>query len=137
MSTSDPAAHPDVRAALAALHELYATPPALGDCLMFSAHVDERDVSVTLAFETRQLPDRPRPEWGGKPYNTFVFSLVFGGAAGLRVHGLLADERREVSLEPLPDGRLAVSVVGPHRSLTFTAATLALADPAVRLSGGV
>ncbi|WP_234332447.1 hypothetical protein [Streptomyces sp. NRRL S-87] len=127
-------------------------PAGATTCCTYDEHGHLTSVTDALGGTTRirtdraGLPVRPgrlphhavrRRQHVDVPYNTFVFSLVFGGVAGLRVRGLLADERREVSLEPLPDGRLAVSVVGPHRSLAFTAATLAFAAPAVRLQGGV
>ncbi|MFJ7154394.1 Imm50 family immunity protein [Streptomyces sp. NPDC101118] len=130
MSTSDPGP-------LAALHDLYDTPPGLAECRLFSVHVDERDVSVTLRFETSALPDRPRPAWTGRPYNTFCFSLLFSGVAALRLRGLLADGESETSLRPTEDDRLAVTVAGPHRLIEFTAATATLAAPEVRLHGSL
>ncbi|MEV8531993.1 Imm50 family immunity protein [Streptomyces sp. NPDC051211] len=112
-------------------------PPALGDCLLFSVHIDERDTSVTLGFETRELPTRPKAEWAGTVYNTFVFSVLFPRVAGLSLRGILAEEHREVSLTPAPEGRIAVSVTGPHRSLEFTAAGARVVGTAVRLQGGL
>ncbi|QES47704.1 hypothetical protein DEJ50_07625 [Streptomyces venezuelae] len=120
------------------LTELYGgRPPELGDCLLFSVHIDERDASVTLGFETRELPARPKAEWAGTVYNTFFFSLVFPGVAGLRVRGVLAEEHREVSLAAAPGGRIAVSVTGPHRSLAFTAGGCGVIGVGVRLQGGL
>ncbi|MER5929377.1 Imm50 family immunity protein [Streptomyces sp. NPDC002054] len=119
------------------LYELYDSPPDLGGCLMFSAHIDERDTSVTLGFQTDRLPDRPRPEWADTTYNTFVFSLVFREVAELRIRGILAEAQREVSLVPGPEGRIAVSVTGPHRSIAFTAGDCGVTGVGVRLQGGV
>ncbi|MFG2297742.1 Imm50 family immunity protein [Streptomyces sp. NPDC048603] len=119
------------------LAELYDAPPDPGACRMFSVHVDERDASVTLGFETGLLPARPRPEWAGTAYNTFVFSMVFRAVADLRVRGILADAEREMSLEPGPEGRLEVSVTGSSRSVTFTAGDCGVAGVGVRLQGAV
>ncbi|WUW86846.1 immunity 50 family protein [Streptomyces sp. NBC_01451] len=55
-------------------------------------HIDERDDSVTLGFDTRAFPVNLPPEWRGKGFNAFEFHLFFTGVTGLRVTGWGASE---------------------------------------------
>lgn len=112
------------------LAALYETPPDLSSCPLYYVHVDERDTSVTLGFETRQLPDHPRPGWGEKQYNTLSFFVVFTGVDELRMAGIAAEhpDRRDrtVRVTRTDTGRQQVSVTSDNRTLAFSAAASAV-----------
>uniref|UniRef100_A0AAU2JU00 Immunity 50 family protein n=1 Tax=Streptomyces sp. NBC_00049 TaxID=2903617 RepID=A0AAU2JU00_9ACTN len=130
--------HRDLWPELAALYD---TPPELSSCPLYSVHVDERDTSLTLGFETGRLPDRPKPEWAGSPYDTFVFFLLFTGVEELRMTGIAAEDPalsdREVGVTVTDAGRLRVSVTSGSRSLTFSAAASTVALTRVYLQGPI
>lgn len=96
------------------LTALYETPPDLSSCPLYYVHVDERDTSVTLGFETARLPDRPRAEWVGKRYDTVRFFVVFTGVDELRITGIAAEppdaRDRTVRVVVADTGRQQVSV---------------------------
>ncbi|WP_432085000.1 Imm50 family immunity protein [Streptomyces sp. bgisy095] len=121
------------------LAALYETPPDLSSCPLYYVHVDERDTSVTLGFETSLLPDRPRAEWEGERYDTVRFFVVFTGVDGLRVTGIAAEHPdardRAVDVVVNGTGRQRVSVSSGSRSLAFSAAASAVTLIRVYLQG--
>ncbi|MFD5624448.1 Imm50 family immunity protein [Streptomyces yangpuensis] len=122
------------------LAALYDTPPELSTCPLYYVHVDERDTSVTLGFETARLPDRPEPDWEHGAYNTLRFFVVFTGVEDLRMTGLAAgppDGCDPVRLDAGGGGRLRVAVTGPSRSLSFSAAASAVTRTRVYLQGSL
>ncbi|MFI1282722.1 MULTISPECIES: Imm50 family immunity protein [unclassified Streptomyces] len=123
------------------LAALYATPPDLSTCPLYYVHVDERDTSVTLGFETGRLPDHPRPEWEEKPYNTLLFFVMFTGVDELRVTGIAAEhpDRRDrtVRVTRTGSGRQQVAVTSDNRTLAFSAAASAVIRSRVYLQGPI
>ncbi|MFB7177618.1 Imm50 family immunity protein [Streptomyces sp. NPDC056257] len=121
------------------LAALYETPPELSSCPLYYVHVDERDTSVTLGFETQKLPDHPDPQWAEKRYDTLRFFVVFTGVDGLRMTGLAAEHPdgsdRAVRVAVTGTGRQEVSVTSGKRALTFSAAASAVAQSRVYLQG--
>ncbi|MFC8270417.1 Imm50 family immunity protein [Streptomyces cinereoruber] len=123
------------------LAALYETPPDLSSCPLYYVHVDERDTSVTLGFETSRLPDHPRPEWEGKQHNTLRFFVVFTGVDELRVTGIAAEHPdardRTVDVVVTDTGRQRVSVTSANRSLAFSAEASAVSRIRVYLQGSL
>ncbi|MFF4099975.1 Imm50 family immunity protein [Streptomyces sp. NPDC001903] len=118
------------------LAALYEVPPEPGSCALHDVHIDERDTSVTLAFETARLPDHPLPEWGGA-YNTLYFWVVFTGVGDLRISGILAEAERTFRITGTPRGRQEVEVVGGTRSIRFSAAGSRVSRVRVGLQGAL
>ncbi len=121
------------------LAALYETQPHLSSCPLYYVHVDERETSVTLGFETPRLPDHPRAEWEGKRYNTVRFFVVFTGVDKLRITGIAAESPdrhdRTVGVVVTDTGRQQVSVTSENRSITFSAVTSAVTRIRVYLQG--
>ncbi|MEV7558059.1 Imm50 family immunity protein [Streptomyces sp. NPDC089795] len=120
------------------LQALYGASPVpdLDTCDFFYIHIDERETSVTLGFETQQLPPHPEPEWSQKAYNTLRFWIEFTGVTELRVAGLLAEAERAVRITQ--DGSptsLRVSVESERRSISFTATSARVSHTRVYLQG--
>ncbi|MFJ8195415.1 Imm50 family immunity protein [Streptomyces sp. NPDC096152] len=78
--------------------QLLASPEHLGElydgrlpspqtCDLFYVHIDEREKSVTLGFDTREFPVNPPEQWVLKRFNAFEFYLVFTGVEDLWVTG--------------------------------------------------
>lgn len=120
---------------------LYDVPPDLSTCPLYYVHVDERDTSVTLGFETSRLPDHPKPEWEEGSYNTLRFFVVFIGVEGLRMTGIAAEQPerhdRTVRVTGTAAGRQQVSVTSGTRSISFTAETSQVAHTRVYLQGSL
>ncbi|MFJ2822334.1 Imm50 family immunity protein [Streptomyces toxytricini] len=119
------------------LQALYGTHPVpdLNTCHSFHVHVDERDTSVTLGFETQQLPPHPKPEWTAKAYNTLCFWLEFTGVSDLRVHGILAEAERSVRITH--GDTIRVAIHSNTRSMAFTATTARVSHTRVYLQGPI
>jgi hypothetical protein len=110
------------------LGELYggAQPPS-GACDLFYLHIDEREGSVTLGFDTRSLPANPPVEWEGEDFNAVEFYLVFTDVEGLRATGWGAPEARAIDLT-FPDGGLLEVALGSEESgVAFRASAVRLA----------
>lgn len=117
------------------LGELYAdSPPSLDECELFYVHVDERDDSVTLGFDTGRLPSHPAPEWHEKPYNRFEFYLLFSGVMDFRVGKWTDTEAREVDITVTPGGVISVSLGRDDSGINFRASSMRLVHTRVYLA---
>ncbi|ORT57882.1 Imm50 family immunity protein [Streptomyces sp. CB03238] len=95
----------------------YTSPPNLSECRLDYTQIDEREASVTLAFETSALPSNPPADWKGREYNTVEFYLKFTGVKKLRVAGWDFTVRdAEVTLSRCGDEgiRVSLATVGSH-----------------------
>ncbi|MFC8176866.1 Imm50 family immunity protein [Streptomyces sp. NPDC057242] len=123
------------------LAALYETPPDLSSCPLYYVHVDERDTSVALGFETSRLPDHPRPEWEREQHNTLRFFVVFTGVDELRITGITTEDPdardRTVDIVVTDTGRQRVSVTSEKRSLTFSASASTVTQIRVYLQGSL
>ncbi|WRZ89637.1 immunity 50 family protein [Streptomyces sp. NBC_01007] len=98
-------------------------------------HIDERETSVTLGFDTRILPVNAPVEWHEKGFNAFEFHLVFGGVEGLRVTGWNATAAGNIDMI-VREGVFEV-VLGPAESgIAFRASTARLARTRAYLASG-
>jgi len=105
------------------LGELYdGTPPPTDACDLFYVHIDEREDSVTLGFDTRAFPVNLPPEWRGKDFNAFEFHLFFTGVTGLRVTGWGAPEAKKTALTAHDGGHFDVNLGSETSGITFRAA---------------
>jgi hypothetical protein len=97
------------------------SPPKPEDCHLFYVHLDERDKSVTLGFETRQMPAEIPEEWAGNQFNTAEFYLVFADVAGFQANGWGASEARHVRLIVREDGLFEVTLGTTASGIWFQA----------------
>ncbi|MFI5685745.1 Imm50 family immunity protein [Streptomyces sp. NPDC051636] len=74
------------------------SPPSPDECNLFYVHLDERGRSVTLGFETRNLPETRPEDWVAKGFNALEFYLVFTDVQGIQVTGWGAAQAKEKSL---------------------------------------
>ncbi|WP_329349631.1 immunity 50 family protein [Streptomyces sp. NBC_01261] len=95
-------------------------------CDLFYLHIDERENSATLGFDTRSLPSNPPAEWEGKGFNAFEYYLVFVDVAGLRVTGWGPAEAREVDLTAQEDGSVKVVLGTETSGVRFQASAVRL-----------
>lgn len=104
------------------LTDVYSTAPALEHCKLNYLHFDERGTSATLGLSTDELPDRPLPEWGAKPYNSLTFYLVCESITELSLNGW-EYPTPALQLAPAKDGVEGVRVAAEDErsSLHFTA----------------
>jgi hypothetical protein len=117
-----------------ALTDLYDAIPPLSTCDLLTLLVDERGDSVTIGFETAELPTRPPAEWDGAPYNTVEFALRFTDITDLRISGWDAGARHGITVGLHQDGRIRVRVDRPGTRLSFTASTATVARPRAYLA---
>ncbi|MFD6359093.1 Imm50 family immunity protein [Streptomyces roseolus] len=107
------------------VREIFTDLPDLERCDLFFCHIDERDVSVTLGFDTRHVP-APVLEEPGEPgrakANAFEFFLTFTSVTDLRISGWGGNTRRSVHIDRAPSSEgIAVSVESPTEHLSFRA----------------
>jgi hypothetical protein len=110
-----------------AVTDAYITPPALNECKLYYMQIDEREASVTLAFETSALPSNPPAEWAGREYNTVEFTLKFTDVCSLRVNGWTISARdADVALSVHGDEAVSVAIEAADSHLGFAASTSCL-----------
>ncbi|WSP77536.1 immunity 50 family protein [Streptomyces sp. NBC_01236] len=102
-------------------------PPSPDACDPFYVHIDERENSVTLGFDTRRFPANPPAEWEGKKLNAFEFYLVFAEVEGLQATGWGAAEAKEIHLATHGGGLFEVVLGSEGSGIAFRAATARLA----------
>ncbi|MDT0455983.1 Imm50 family immunity protein [Streptomyces sp. DSM 41527] len=102
--------------------------PDLGGCDLFSVHIDERDVGLTLGVDLLRLPDKLLPEWEGKNFNAFTFFLTFTMIDELHVDGWRYTPKRSVEIGRRGERRIWVEIRGQGESVKFTA-------DAIKMSG--
>ncbi|MHC5262615.1 Imm50 family immunity protein [Streptomyces sp. UC4497] len=107
--------------------DLYDLLPELSCCDLFYVHIDERENSVTLGFDTSYLPVRPFPEWQARDFNAFEFHLRFSSISELRVSGWAAPAQKTVLMAAGDHGGLQFSARGPGSLLEFTAGQVEVA----------
>ncbi|MER7107057.1 Imm50 family immunity protein [Streptomyces sp. NPDC000229] len=101
----------------------YTSPPNLSECRLHYTQIDEREASVTLAFETSALPSSPPADWKRREYNTVEFYLKFTGVKKLRVAGWDFTIRdAEVTLSRCGDEGIQVSLAAVGSHIDFMAA---------------
>ncbi|MFG2756999.1 Imm50 family immunity protein [Streptomyces wuyuanensis] len=103
------------------LTEVFSEVPALGHCFLYSVHIDERDRGITLGFDTRSVPDRPRPEWLRTEFNAFEFFLTFTQVTELSLHGWDSVTDRTAELSRSPRGGITVHVANSREAISFHA----------------
>ncbi|MFJ9173744.1 Imm50 family immunity protein [Streptomyces sp. NPDC102360] len=101
--------------------DLYDSAPELSSCDLFYVHIDERESSVTLGFDTSHFPARPLPEWQAREFNAFEFHLRFDSVSELNVSGWSAPAQKTVRMSADDDGVLRFSARGPESLLEFSA----------------
>lgn len=118
------------------LGELYdGAPPPTDACDLFYVHIDEREDSVTLGFDTRVFPVNVPPEWREKNFNAFEFHLFFTGVAGLRVTGWGASEAKVIDLTARDGGHFDVALGSEASGIAFRAAGARLTRTRAYLAG--
>ncbi|MEI5033166.1 Imm50 family immunity protein [Streptomyces sp. S1A(2023)] len=103
------------------MYSSYEEEPDLNQCDLFHILADERGDSITLGFQTDQIPVHIKPEWEGKEYNSFTFYLVFSGVQELAIQGWAAPARKRVSMRRDLDENLTVTVTSEGSSVEFRA----------------
>ncbi|MFF8945392.1 Imm50 family immunity protein [Streptomyces sp. NPDC014864] len=119
------------------LGELYGgNPPSVEACDLFYVHIDERENSVTLGFDTREFPVSPPREWTERALNAFEFYLVFTGVSDLWITGWGASEAKQVTIGH-SDGHVFEVVLGSDTSgVGFRASAARLAKTRAYLASG-
>ncbi|MEU6277370.1 Imm50 family immunity protein [Streptomyces populi] len=118
------------------LGKLYgSTPPPADSCDPFHVHIDERENSVTLGFDTRVMPVQAPAEWREKRFNAFEFHLVFAGVSGLRVTGWDAAAAGRIDMA-VREEDFEVTLGSPESGIVFHASTARLARTHAYLASG-
>ncbi|UIX31125.1 Imm50 family immunity protein [Streptomyces sp. GQFP] len=107
------------------LGELYdGVPPSTDAYDLFYVHIDEREDSVTLGFDTRAFPVN------------LPFHLFFTGVTGLRVTGWGASEVKAIDLTAHDGGHFDVALGSEASGITFRAAAARLTRTRAYLAWG-
>jgi hypothetical protein len=106
--------------------ETLSAPPKLGDCRLVSCHIDERDTSVTLGFDTRRVPDSSIPGSDESQANALEFFVTFTSVTGLHVTGWGGGPGGSVRLSRSEDGGIAVFVDSSSGEISFQGRTALL-----------
>ncbi|MFJ9577651.1 Imm50 family immunity protein [Streptomyces sp. NPDC101191] len=113
-----------------------ATNLPLASCELFYLQIDERERSVTIGFETPNLPPHPPASWGERPYNMFEFYLEFTDVSGLSISGWAASARAGIAFEAHGSRSVRVSIRHADTHLHFTATGSSVSRLHPYLAGG-
>ncbi|MHC8303871.1 Imm50 family immunity protein [Pseudomonas sp. PB3P13] len=100
---------------------------------LFSIVVDNNQSVVTLAFDIRDLPDKPPKKWVLNEYNACRIGISCSEFEGLMIKNLPTDEIFRLSIAK-KNSRTVVSATSASSSINFTASFLTLRDPSVYLT---
>ncbi|GGW58631.1 Imm50 family immunity protein [Streptomyces xantholiticus] len=106
--------------------ETLGVPPELDDCTLDSCHIDERDTSVTLGFDTRRVPDGSIPGSAESQANALEFFVTFTSVEELRITGWASAAGGAVSMSRSESGGIAVSIDSSAWRISFQARTALL-----------
>ncbi|WP_443071658.1 Imm50 family immunity protein [Streptomyces sp. WMMC940] len=115
------------------LEDIYTKVPALSDCFLFYFHIDERN-GVTLGFDTRSIPDRPRPEWVRKNFNAFEFFVTFSQVRELSISGWNSITNRSVTLARSTRDGISVRIENSSESISLEAESASVCHSRVYLA---
>ncbi|MEU6703379.1 Imm50 family immunity protein [Streptomyces wuyuanensis] len=115
------------------LGEIYTKVPPLSDCFLFYFHIDERN-GVTLGFDTRSLPDRPRPEWLRTNFNAFEFFVTFNRVKHLSITGWNSITHRSVTLARSTRDGVSVRIENSSESISLEAESASVCHSRVYLA---
>ncbi|WP_416975126.1 Imm50 family immunity protein [Streptomyces sp. 4F14] len=108
--------------------------PAPEECKPYYVHVDERGSSVTVGFETRNIPSRPDREWRGGDYNTLEFYLLFLGVRNFSVNRWSSVEAARFDVGIQSDGGVSVVLGGDGSGIKFQADSVGVQKARVYLA---
>ncbi|TLQ45345.1 Imm50 family immunity protein [Streptomyces marianii] len=131
MSTSD---WTDLLSNPEGMRELYTRTPTLPECFLFYFHIDERESGITLGFDTRSIPDRPRPEWLRTGFNAFEFFLTFAHVTDLSLSGWNSITDRTIDLSRSTLGGITARVTNSREMISFHASSARLSRARVYLA---
>ncbi|MEJ5061933.1 MULTISPECIES: Imm50 family immunity protein [unclassified Pseudomonas] len=95
---------------------------------LFSLSVDNNASVLTLAFNIKELPDRPPLKW--KEFNSCRIGVSCSEVSDLSVKNIPTTSLLKVKIEP-HGSRFRISVGAADSIIEFTAAYLRLHDPSV------
>ncbi|MBK5530635.1 hypothetical protein JFT91_23370 [Pseudomonas sp. TH08] len=112
---------------------VFSTDIEIGEIKLFALNVDNNLSNLTLAFDIKDLPDRPPTKWQSIKYNACRIGITFGDIQYLTVTKIPAKENLTLSINKVDDKYL-ISAISSTSEITFTASSLRLRDPSVYLT---
>lgn len=108
------------------IYTLFDEAPDLNSSDLFHLLADERGDSITLGFETHQVPARIKAEWEGREFNSFTFHLVFDGVQKLSIRGWSSPAQKRVSIHREEDGTMFATLTSEGTEVSFRARTVSI-----------
>lgn len=102
----------------------------VGEIKLISLIVDNSWSTVTMAFNIKELPDKPPLKWRSIEYNACRIGIRCSEVSEVHVKNLPTNSPMNMSIERR-DSRFRVVVVADNSSIEFTAAYLRLGEPSV------
>ncbi|MGW7287510.1 Imm50 family immunity protein [Streptomyces sp. NPDC054847] len=116
--------------------ETLSAPPELGNCRLDSCHIDERDTSVTLGFDTRRVPGSSIPGYDASQTNALEFFVTFTSVTGLRISGWGGAAGGSVRMFRSESGGIEVTVDASAGQISFQARSALLSRARAYLASG-
>lgn len=102
----------------------------VGEIKLISLIVDNIGSTVTLAFNIKELPDKPPLKWRSIEYNACRIGFTCDEVSEIHLKNLPTNSLMNVNIER-QNSRFRVSIEAENSSIEFTAAYLRLGDPSV------
>lgn len=100
---------------------------------LFKLIIDTRVNEIIMAFDIKELPDRPPLKWSNMGFNTCRIGITCSDIDDLLVKNLPKDVKIKMKIEQIGT-RYKISGVTQNSHIEFTAAFLILGDPNVYLT---
>ncbi|MFY0731050.1 Imm50 family immunity protein [Pseudomonas sp. NFX15] len=108
----------------------------VGEVKLFSFNIDNVGATVALAFDIKELPDKPPLKWRAINYNACRVGISCSEVSDLSVRDLPTSSVLALTVERY-DSRFRVSVGAENSLIEFTAAYVRLRDPSVYFTDDV
>ncbi|MGN4049920.1 Imm50 family immunity protein [Pseudomonas sp. SM4] len=100
---------------------------------LFALNIDNNLSTLTLAFDIKELPDKPPIKWQSTQYNACRIGITFSDIKCLKATNIPAKEILKLSINKT-DERYSILATSSASEINFTASSLRLREPSVYLT---
>ncbi|RIJ09531.1 hypothetical protein DXT77_16435 [Pseudomonas sp. 91RF] len=105
----------------------------IGEIKLFSIDIDINQSLVTMAFDIREVPDKPPRKWQSAQYNACRIGITCSEVENITIKNL--PTTKPLKLTILENGlRFKVTAISENSAIEFTTSFLSLRDPTVYLT---
>ncbi|WP_085748516.1 Imm50 family immunity protein [Pseudomonas sp. R45(2017)] len=105
----------------------------IGEIKLFSIDIDSNQSLVTMAFDIREVPDKPPRKWQSAQYNACRIGITCSEVESITIKNLPTNTPLKLTILG-NDLRFKVTAISENSAIEFTTSFLRLRDPTVYLT---